>query len=58
MILDYFLPDGSGAEVIEKLRAALGSRAPIITLTGASDVDEAGILRAGSDDYLEKPFEW
>jgi diguanylate cyclase (GGDEF)-like protein len=56
VILDYFLPDGAGSAVVQELRRLLGPKIPIVMLTAASDVDEAAILRAGADDYLEKPF--
>jgi len=55
VILDLGLPDRSGIEVIEEIRA--GSTIPIIVLSVRND--EAGKVRAlelGADDYVTKPF--
>jgi DNA-binding response OmpR family regulator len=57
VILDYYLPDGDGLDLLKKLRTSLGPKVSLIVLTAASDVDEAAVLRAGADDYIEKPFE-
>ena len=56
LLLDVTLPDGTGYEVCEQVRAA-GNQAPILFLT-ASD-EELNIIRgldSGGDDYLTKPF--
>lgn len=56
LLLDVTLPDGTGFEVCEKLRAD-GSQLPIIFLT-ASD-EEVNVIRgldSGADDYITKPF--
>jgi two-component system KDP operon response regulator KdpE len=55
VVLDLGLPDRSGIEVIEEIRAM--SQVPIIVLSVRSD--EAGKVRAlelGADDYITKPF--
>lgn len=55
VILDLGLPDRSGIEVIEEIRAR--STVPIIVLSVRSD--EAGKVKAlelGADDYVTKPF--
>jgi len=59
VLLDSALPDISGFEVAQKIRAleAPGDWTPIIFLS--SPDDEAGIekgIAAGGDDYLHKPF--
>lgn len=55
-IVDLGLPNISGIEVIEKLRAE-GSRLPILILTARSRWQEkVEGLEAGGDDYLGKPF--
>ena len=56
MLLDIMLPERSGLEVCQALRAA-GNRVPILMLTAMDTVDDkvAG-LRLGADDYLTKPF--
>lgn len=55
VILDLGLPDLSGAEIARRVRAT--SETPIIILTAADDVGtKVGMLNAGADDYLAKPF--
>ena len=55
-IIDLGLPDMSGIEIIEKLRAQ-GKVFPIIILTARSRWQEkVEGLEAGADDYLTKPF--
>lgn len=56
LVLDVTLPDGTGFEVCERVRAH-DARTPILFLT-ASD-EEVSIIRgldSGGDDYLTKPF--
>ena len=56
LLLDVTLPDGTGFDVCETVRAA-GSQIPIIVLT-ASD-EEVNVIRgldSGADDYITKPF--
>ena len=53
--LDVRLPDGSGIEALEELRAAPSSP-EIIIITGQGDPDGADLaLRCGAWDYIEKP---
>jgi len=56
IVLDVMVPDISGMEVCERLRAG-GVSAPILMLT-ARDADEDVVegLARGADDYLAKPF--
>jgi len=56
VILDVWLPDGSGIEVCREWRRS-GLEVPILMLTARTDVGSrvAG-LDAGADDYLGKPF--
>jgi two-component system KDP operon response regulator KdpE len=55
VVLDLGLPDMSGVEVLESLRA--WSRVPVIVLSARSDSsDKVGALDAGADDYVTKPF--
>ena len=56
MLLDIMLPERSGLEVCQTLRAA-GNWLPILMLTAMDTLDDkvAG-LRLGADDYLTKPF--
>jgi DNA-binding response OmpR family regulator len=56
IVLDVMVPDMSGMDVCERLRAG-GVSAPIMMLT-ARDADEDVVegLERGADDYLAKPF--
>ena len=56
LILDINLPDGSGLELLRRLRAA-SDRTPVILLTANDlELDEVTGLEAGADDYITKPF--
>jgi two-component system, OmpR family, KDP operon response regulator KdpE len=55
IILDLALPDRRGSEVLETIRS--WSDVPIIILSVESNEEEkVGLLRAGADDYMVKPF--
>ncbi|MGE0710558.1 MAG: protein kinase [Planctomycetota bacterium] len=58
VIVDVGLPDGSGLELVSRLRDRHGpGRFPVLVVSGRST--ESDILRgyaAGADDYLTKPF--
>ena len=56
LVLDWMLPDLSGVEVCQRLRAT-GLQLPVLMLTGRDAVqDRVQALDAGADDYLVKPF--
>lgn len=56
MIVDRLLHGKDCLPMIERLRAE-GSRVPMLVISGLSSVDDRiRGLRAGSDDYLVKPF--
>ncbi|NOQ64864.1 MAG: response regulator [Methyloprofundus sp.] len=56
-IIDIGLPNMSGIEIIQKLRAE-GHNLPILILTARSRWQEkVEGLEAGADDYLVKPFQ-
>jgi two-component system response regulator TtrR len=56
LILDVRMPEMSGLELHERLDA-LGSRLPIIFITGHGDVPMAvAALQRGACDFIEKPF--
>ncbi len=55
VILDLGLPDGDGARFIDAFRA--WSSVPVLVLSARStEHDKIGVLDAGADDYLTKPF--
>ena len=55
VFLDVQMPDGSGLEIMPKLKAVRSSP-EIIAITGLGDPDEAEIaIQNGAWDYIEKP---
>lgn len=55
IVLDILLPDGNGVDFCREIREFI--TAPILFLTSVAGVDQAlEGLRAGGDDYLNKPF--
>lgn len=57
VILDLDLPDVSGLEVLERLRA-LDEDAVVIMLTGNADLQNAvEAMRAGAENFLSKPVD-
>jgi DNA-binding response OmpR family regulator len=56
IILDWMLPQKSGIELLQSLRAK-EIKVPVIMLTAKSDIDDkVSGLNYGADDYLSKPF--
>jgi DNA-binding response OmpR family regulator len=56
LLVDWMLPDGTGADVLTWVRANLGWELPILVVTSRDD--EATVvtaLQAGADDYVVKP---
>src|SRR5437763_6522332 len=57
ILLDLHLPDGSGLEVFEKIRAT-DARIPVIFVTMAKTADAAiEAMKQGAFDYLFKPLD-
>lgn len=55
VILDLGLPDGDGAEVLRAIRQQ--HSLPILIISARQDdAEKVGLLDAGADDYLVKPF--
>jgi len=58
ILIDLMLPDMSGLELCQQVRARQESRVPIILYSAASGVCwRENSLLAGADDYLAKPFD-
>lgn len=55
VLLDLGLPDGEGATLLADLRRTHGTPVIVISARGA-DEHKIGLLDAGADDYLVKPF--
>jgi two-component system OmpR family response regulator len=56
IVLDRMLPGMDGLSMLSALRAS-GDTTPVVMLSALSSLDErVRGLRAGSDDYLAKPF--
>ena len=55
VILDMMMPDISGIEALQRIRAS--SSVPVIMLTArGSEDDRAAGLEFGADDYIAKPY--
>lgn len=56
LVIDWMLPDGTGADIIRWARANLGWETPILVVTARDDEDTVvSALQAGADDYVVKP---
>jgi two-component system response regulator AtoC len=56
VILDIFLPDGSGVDLIKPVRIS-DPKVPIIMVSGQSEVEEVvRAMKEGANDYIKKPF--
>jgi two-component system KDP operon response regulator KdpE len=55
VLLDLNLPDRSGGELLAELRAWSSVPVVVVSVRDAAD-DIAGLLEAGADDYIVKPF--
>jgi signal transduction histidine kinase len=58
IVCDFMMPEMSGDELVRAVRADPAIEAtPILILTARNDSDaRIGVLRAGANDYLLKPF--
>jgi response regulator of citrate/malate metabolism len=58
ILLDVYLPDMTGLDVLQRLRSD-GDRVGVIMITAARELDTVkGALDGGAADYLIKPFEF
>lgn len=56
MVIDRMLPGTDGLSIVEQVRSR-GNQVPVLFLSALGDVDAKVVgLRAGADDYLNKPF--
>ncbi|MDO7867303.1 response regulator [Nocardioides jiangxiensis] len=57
VLLDVYLPDLSGVQVLEELRAGGAPQADVVMITAARDTETVSrALRLGAVHYLVKPF--
>ena len=56
LILDINLPDGSGLDVLRRLRQHADDTPAILLTANDLELDEVTGLEAGADDYITKPF--
>ena len=57
VVLDIMLPDGSGLDLLRRLRGRRDAT-PVLLLTARDSVgDKVSGLDSGADDYLAKPFD-
>jgi response regulator of citrate/malate metabolism len=57
VLLDLYLPDGNGLDLVRELNAAPGPAPDVILVTAARDVDSVvAAMRLGAFYYLVKPF--
>jgi DNA-binding response OmpR family regulator len=56
LLIDWMLPDGTGADLLQWARGNLGWETPILVLTARDDEETVvSALQAGADDYVVKP---
>lgn len=56
LLIDWMLPDGTGAELIQWARSNLGWDMPVLVVTAREDEETVVLaLQAGADDYVVKP---
>ncbi|MBY3179990.1 response regulator transcription factor [Rhizobium leguminosarum] len=56
ILLDYVLPDGSGEDILRRIRKR-SDPTPIIMMSGQAGVVECiRLLDAGADDFISKPY--
>ncbi|MGH2956363.1 MAG: response regulator transcription factor [Solirubrobacterales bacterium] len=58
VLLDAMMPNMSGVEALQKLRAA-GSKVPVLIISAHLDAQEPERMqKIGADGCVPKPFEW
>src|SRR5438874_2240980 len=56
VVLDLMLPDGSGFDLLGRIRRTAASIAVIILSSRDAEADRVAALETGADDYVTKPF--
>ncbi len=56
VVLDLMLPDGSGFDLLGKIRQQDRGTAVIVLSSRDSEADRVAALETGADDYVTKPF--
>ena len=58
LLLDMRLPDGSGLEFLQRLRAEPGGSAAVIAMSAYGEIEDAvSAMKLGAADYLRKPVD-
>lgn len=56
LLIDWMLPDGTGADLLQWAREHLGWEMPVLVVTARDDEDTVvAALKAGADDFVVKP---
>ena len=56
LLIDWMLPDGTGADVLQWVRGNLGWGIPVVVVTARDDeATVVAALKMGADDYVVKP---
>ncbi len=56
LLIDWMLPDGTGADVLQWIRQNLGWDIPVLVVTSRDDeATVVAALKMGADDYVVKP---
>jgi len=56
LLIDWMLPDGTGADLLQWARGNLGWELPVLVVTSRDDEETVvAALQAGADDYVVKP---
>jgi DNA-binding response OmpR family regulator len=56
IVLDLMLPDGSGFDLLDRLRRESHPVAVIVLSSRDAEADRVAALETGADDYVTKPF--
>ena len=58
LLLDMRLPDGSGLDFLQRLRARLNCCTPVLAMSAYGEIEDAvSAMKLGAADYLKKPID-